>query len=141
MPPCAWPKRQPSLRLPTRVLSSYWRASGALTATLIFLFFAYILTKRIIAPLDYLSKVIGEIASGKLDTSIMQINRKDEIGDIALAVKDLQEKSREMAAIREQQFALQSEIEADRGRVVTSIASNLQENDWRSGQRDQTCGG
>ncbi len=99
---------------------------GVCAAMLISLMFALILTKRVITPLGRLSQTIRQIAAGDFDASVMRVGYKDEIGDIALAVKDLQEKSRQMAALRGEQVALQAAAESDRRLVVTGIAANLQ---------------
>ena len=94
---------------------------------LICLAFALILTKRVITPLRRLSKTIRQIGVGNFDASVMRVGHKDEIGDIALAVKDLQEKSRQMGALRKEQVDLHAAAENDRRLVVTGIAANLQE--------------
>ena len=99
---------------------------GVCAATLLCLACALILTRRVIAPLGRLSEAIRNIAAGRLDAATVEVRRNDEIGDIAVAVRDLHSKSLEMAAIRGEQVSLQRRMEDERRLVLTRTATSLQ---------------
>ena len=88
---------------------------------------ALVLRKRVILPLGRLSQAIRDIAAGRYDAVIVNVDRRDEIGAIAAAIQDLQNKSREMAEIRVEQTALQRRTEDERRLVLTTTATNLQQ--------------
>ena len=101
--------------------------SGVAAAALLCFACAFALTKRVIIPLGRLSEAIRDIATGNLETVVVDVRRRDEIGDVASAVRDLLSKSREMAAIRHGQAALQQDIEDERRSVLARTATSLRE--------------
>ena len=106
--------------------STFVATCGSVAAAALLCFAcALILTKRVIVPLGRLSQAIRDIAAGKLDTAVVEVRRRDEIGEIASAVKDLLSNSREMAAIRSGQAALRRNVEDERRAVLARTATSL----------------
>ncbi len=69
-------------------------ASGMLTGAIVFLFSFFVLGPSITKPLLRLKEIIAEYAFGKFDKSI-NVNQKDEIGELADAMRRLREAQEE----------------------------------------------
>ncbi len=68
--------------------------AGMLFGTIVFLFAFFVLGPSITKPLIRLKEIIGEYAIGKFDRSI-NVNQKDEIGELANAMRKLREAQEE----------------------------------------------
>ena len=61
-----------------------------LAATLVFvIIIAYLISQRLAKPIRRLTAIADEISLGKLDANIVDMDRKDEIGNLAHAISRL----------------------------------------------------
>ncbi len=84
----------------------------------LFVIYFLLFTRRITKDMSYISRCISDIADGKMDVRIADINRDDELGDIAIQVNHMsREIERLMAAERD---ALQANKD-----MITCVAHDL----------------
>ena len=74
---------------------------AALCAMLLFAFTAVILSQRITRPLVGITETVAEVARGNWRTQVANVDRSDEVGDIARAVVKLQHSLKERDQLRE----------------------------------------
>jgi len=83
----------------TRVnTANIWMVIGLLMALVVGVFFAYIITRSIVQPINEQNTIIKKIATGNL-TVEFEADRKDEIGDSARALKSMVSKLKEVITI------------------------------------------
>lgn len=78
--------------------ANIWMVIGLVMALAVGVFFAFIITRSIVQPINEQNSFIKKIATGDL-TIELEVNRKDEIGDSARALKTMVSKLKEVITI------------------------------------------
>ncbi len=98
-------------------------------ALLIGMLLAFIIARSILGPIFSMTRAMGELAGGKLDTVVPALERSDEIGEMAKAVQVFKQNGLEKVRMEEEAEAARAararEEEAQRKReaaIVTEVA-------------------
>ncbi len=89
---------------------------------------AWLLGRSITRPLHRLTEALGDLAKGKLDTPVPVSAFRDEVGEMADAMRVFQAdmiKARELEAMQEQQRALDEKRRAETDRLVKEFCETL----------------
>lgn len=78
--------------------ANVWMLGGLITALIVGILFAYIITSSIVQPINEQNAFIGKISTGDL-TAELNIDRKDEIGESAKALKAMVDKLKEVITV------------------------------------------
>ncbi|WP_029005822.1 methyl-accepting chemotaxis protein [Azorhizobium doebereinerae] len=87
--------------------------------------FTLFITRRLIQPIQGLTRGIEQIANGVLDVDVPGAGRKDEVGEISRAVEILRGNSLEMVRLQEEQVTIRIQAEEDRRRAFQEVADEL----------------
>ncbi|MEI7606384.1 MAG: HAMP domain-containing methyl-accepting chemotaxis protein [Rhodospirillaceae bacterium] len=87
---------------------------------------ALLINRSITGPLWALTEVLEKIGGGHYDVAVPGTGRRDEIGDIAVIVDGLKDKSAEVERMRAQQEAGRREAEAEKRRTMDRLADQFE---------------
>jgi methyl-accepting chemotaxis protein len=82
---------------------------------------AFVLSGLIAQPISRLTKTMGDLAAGRNDMTVPDLDRQDELGDMARAVLVF----RDAAIAKQASDALAAEAEADQKMVVDTVSQHL----------------
>lgn len=109
------------------------------------LFFAYLVVRSVVNPINRLKSAMSDIAEEKVDIEIADTNRRDELGGMAKTLEVLRDSVRDRIELRdrevEQQANLNGERESNELNLRTaSERQEIQACDQRSGLRTRAAG-
>ena len=84
---------------------------------------AFVLSRLIAQPISRLTKTMGDLAAGRNDLTVPDLDRQDELGDMARAVLVF----RDAAVAKQASDASAAKAEADQKMVVDTISQHLSE--------------
>jgi methyl-accepting chemotaxis protein len=84
---------------------------------------AFVLSRLIAQPISRLTTTMGDLAAGRNDMTVPDLDRQDELGDMARAVLVF----RDAATAKQAADALAAEAEADQKMVVDTVSQHLSE--------------
>ena len=87
---------------------------------------ALLINRSITGPLFAFTEVLEKIGRGQYDIAVPGTERRDEIGDIAVIVDGLKDKSAEVERMRAQQEAGRREAEAEKRRTMDRLADQFE---------------
>ncbi|CAN5887243.1 hypothetical protein BH11PSE1_BH11PSE1_26800 [soil metagenome] len=89
---------------------------GAVTALAAAVLMAWLLSRAIASPVRAMTQVMGKLAGGDNDVEVPAIGRKDEVGQMAVAVLAFKDAALEKLRLEAQAEADHAEVEAERRR-------------------------
>ncbi|WP_047170514.1 HAMP domain-containing methyl-accepting chemotaxis protein [Novosphingobium sp. Rr 2-17] len=84
---------------------------------------AFVLSRLIAQPISRLTKTMGDLAAGRNDLTVPDLDRRDELGDMARAVLVF----RDAAVAKEASDTAAAKAEADQKMVVDTVSQHLSE--------------
>ncbi len=89
---------------------------------------AYAIVRSVTQPVNRLKTAMGDISAERTDTEVSDVNRGDEIGEMARALLQLKDSVNERVQLRQRQAEQQQRIDAERssGEAVLRAAAERQ---------------
>jgi len=115
---------------------------------------AWLIGRSIARPVSSLTRIMSELAGGKLDIAVEHTARSDELGEMARAVEIFKLNAQEMRRLEAAQSQLAAQAEAERQRnardmadafersvlgIVNNVAHSAQEVQGAAGQLSETA--
>ena len=85
-------------------------------ATIGLVFFAYLVVRSVVNPINRLKGAMQDIAEEKVDVEVADTNRKDEIGGMAKTLQVLRNSVRERIELRDREVQQQASLNGERER-------------------------
>jgi methyl-accepting chemotaxis protein len=96
-------------------------AAVVLTIAAVFVGSGWLASRRISAPLNRLEARMGGLAAGELEAAVPDAGRKDEIGNMARAVRVFRENAVRVRELEQQQAAVEAAAEARRRAAIADL--------------------
>lgn len=85
----------------------------------------WMIVRGVTKPITRMTRVMGELAAGKLEVSVPARDRQDEVGDMAAAVQTFKENALDKLRLEQEQVHLRDEAERLRLAALKSVAADF----------------
>ena len=86
----------------------------------------FLISRNVSAPMTSLKAKMEKLAEGDVGVSISEIERRDEIGDMARAVQVFKENAQQMQRLQDQQEEMKQKSEQEKRQAMTDLANSFE---------------
>jgi len=110
---------------PVRTMRTFVIIAAGITLAVIIVI-GLVVARNLATPISAMTKVMHELAAGNLNVKILEDERKDEVGEMAEALRIFRKNAQEVEKLREEQEETQRRAEEKQRNFLNTMADNFE---------------